>query len=114
MSQRPFSLSSDLKHLRDDGYFVQISAGFLIMREVHYVDAQRKVRTGSLISSLTLAGDVTRAPDTHIVHFDGDYPSGADGTPIQQISHQSGNINLGNGVTAKHSFSSKPAGGYTD
>lgn len=114
MSQKLFSLSPDLKRLRDEGYFVQIRGGFLIMREVPYVDAQRQVRMGSLISSLTLAGDVTRLPDTHVAYFDGDYPCGADGVPIQQISHQSGNINLGNGVTAKHGFSSKPATGYMD
>ena len=114
MLQGPFSLSPDLKRLRDEGYFVQIRGGFLIMREVPYVNAQRKVHTGSLISSLTLAGDVTRPPDTHVVHFDGDYPCGANGAQIRQISHQSGDMDLGSGLTAKHSFSSKPANGYTD
>lgn len=114
MSQKPLNLSPDLKRLRDEGYFVQIRGGFLIMREVPYVDAQRQVKLGSLISSLTLAGEVTRVPDTHVAYFDGDFPCGADGAPIQQISHQSGDINLGNGVTAKHGFSSKPASGYVD
>lgn len=114
MSQKLFSLSPDLKRLRDEGYFVQIKGGFLIMHEVPYVDAQRQVRAGSLISSLTLSGDRTRSPDTHVVHFEGEYPCGADGQPIRQISHQSNHIDLGNGVTAKHSFSSKPSGGYTD
>jgi hypothetical protein len=114
MSQKPFNLSPDLKRLRDEGYFVQCRGGLLIMREVPYVDAQRTVRTGSLISSLTMAGDVTRPPDTHVVHFDGEFPCRADGTPIKEIAHQSQDFNLGNGVTAKHSFSSKPAGGYAD
>lgn len=114
MSHQPFNLSPDLKRLRDEGYFVQIQGGFLIMREVPYVNAQRRVRVGSLISSLTMAGDVTRRPNTHVVHFDGEYPCNADGSRITQISHQSGDINLGNGVMAKHGFSSKPAGGYKD
>ena len=61
-----------------------------------------------------MAGDVTHKPDTHVVHFDGEYPCAADGKPIHQISHQSGNCDLGNGVMSKHSFSSKPQGGYTD
>lgn len=114
MSQRLINLSADLKRLRDEGYFIQIKSGFLIMREVPYVDAQRRVRTGSLISSLTMAADVTRAPDTHVVYFDGDYPCTPDGAPIHQISHQSGHTNLGSGVTSKYGFSSKPSGGYTD
>jgi len=114
MSPAPFSRNADLKRLRDEGYFVQIRGGFLVMREVPYVNAQREVRTGTLISSLTMAGDETRTPDTHVIHFDGDFPCRSDGTPIQQISHQSGDFDLGHDLKSKHSFSSKPEGGYTD
>lgn len=114
MSQQLINRSPDLKHLRDDGYFVQIRGGLLIMRDVPYVNSKREVCTGTLISSLTISGDITRTPDTHVVYFDGEFPCGADGNPIRQIAHQSKAVNLGNGVTARHSFSSKPAGGYTD
>lgn len=114
MSRAPFDLSPDLKRLRDEGYFVQIRGGLLVMREVPYVDANRQVRTGSLISSLSLAGDVARPPDTHQAWFDGDFPCKADGTPIKAIEHSSGNFDLGHGLTAKHHFSSKPDNGYPD
>ena len=57
MSRELFSRNQDLKQLRDEGYFVQQQGGYLVMREVPYVDAHRQVRTGTLISSLTLAGD---------------------------------------------------------
>jgi hypothetical protein len=114
MSRELISRSPDLKRLRDEGYFVQVRGGFLVMRDVPYVDASRHVRTGVLISSLTLAGDQTRPPDTHVVHFDGDYPCLSDGTPIHAIAHQTGSFNLGEGLTARHSFSSKPAEGYPD
>ncbi len=114
MSLALINLSADLKRLRDEGYFVQIRSGFLIIREVPYVNAERQVRMGSLISSLTMAGDVTCKPDTHVVHFDGEYPCNPDGSPIHKIMHSSGDFNLGHGVTAKHQFSSKPASGYAD
>jgi hypothetical protein len=114
MSPGPFSRSADLKRLREEGYFVQIRGGFLVMREVPYVDSQRQVRRGMLISSLSMAGDETRTPDTHVVHFDGGFPCLPDGSPIRAISHQSGTFDLGHGLTATHSFSSKPDGGYTD
>ena len=113
MSRALFSHNADLKRLRDEGYFVQVVGGLLVMREVPYVDAKH-VRMGTLISSLTMAGDQTRRPDTHVVHFDGEFPCGPDGTQIRQISHQSGNFDLGHGLKAKHSFSSKPEGGYVD
>src|SRR4051794_23576182 len=109
MSLELINRNPDLKRLRDEGYFVQIRGGFLIMREVPYVDASRQVRSGTLISSLTMAGDQTRPPDTHVIHFDGDYPCLPDGSPLEAISHQTGTFDLGHGLTAKHSFSSKPA-----
>ena len=116
MSPKLFSLSPDLKRLREDGYFVQIVGGLLLMRAVPYVNSKREVKTGTLISSLTMAGDQTRVPDTHVMHWDGEYPCNPDGSPIQEISHQTGPINLGHGVTARFSFSSKPAdtGSYAD
>ena len=114
MSPALFSHNPDLAKLRDEGYFVLQRGGHLVMREVPYVDAHRVVRIGSLISSLTLAGDRTLAPDTHVVHWDGDFPCRADGSPIQGISHAAGAFDLGHGVKATHSFSSKPDGGYTD
>jgi hypothetical protein len=114
MSHQLISLSPDLKRLREEGYFIQIRGGLLVMRDVPYVNSHRQVRFGTLISSLNVAGDVTRTPDTHVAYFDGEFPCGSDGQPLHQIAHQSAAIDLGHGVSAKHSFSSKPASGYTD
>lgn len=114
MSRALFSRNADLAKLREEGYFVQVVGGFLVMREVPYVDADRKVRRGTLISSLALAGDQTRPPDTHVMHFDGDFPCLADGTRIAAIANQTTHFDLGNGLTAEHAFSSKPDGGYRD
>src|SRR2546423_14617093 len=106
MSRELISRSPDLQRLRDEGYFIQIRGGLLIMRDVPYVDSQRRVRMGSLIFSLTLSGDVTRAPDTHVVYFDGEYPFRADRTPINEISHATANFDLGHGVEAEDPTSS--------
>ncbi|MBB5684970.1 ThiF family adenylyltransferase [Sphingobium boeckii] len=114
MSRALFSRNADLAKLREEGYFVQVVGGFLVMREVPYVDANRKVRKGTLISSLALAGDQTRPPDTHVLHFDGDYPCFADGIRIAAIANQTTHFDLGHGLTAEHAFSSKPDGGYRD
>lgn len=114
MSRKLINHSADLKRLRDEGYFIQIERGFLVMREVPYVDRERNVRLGTLISTLTLAGDVTQPPDTHVVTFDGDEPCGADGVPLSQIIHQRGHIDHGGGLAARFSFSSKPSSGYRD
>lgn len=112
MSRAPFSRSPDLKQLRDEGYFVQIVGGFLVLREVPYVDARRRVGRGTLVSPLSLAGDVAQVPQPHTVHWIGDYPCNADGTPIGQIRYTDAKIDLGHGLVAAHGFSSKPAEGY--
>jgi hypothetical protein len=114
MSRALFSRNDDLQRLRNEGYFVQIIGGFLVLREVPYVDKDQKVRSGTLISSLTMAGDETRIPDTHVMHFEGEYPCHADGTPISSIANQTGEFDLGHGLRARHVFSSKPDGGYRD
>ncbi|CAJ8689931.1 ThiF family [Burkholderia pseudomallei] len=108
MSQKLFNLNADLRRLREEGYFVQIRGGLLVMREVPYVDSQKRVRMGTLVTSLDLAGDTTRKPESHVAHWDGEFPCRADGTPLQEIAHQSQAIDLGHGVTARYSFSSKP------
>ncbi len=111
MSQEPFNLSPDLKRLREEGYFVQIVGGLLLMRDVPYVDSQNQVRTGTLISSLNMASNITRQPDDHVCGFDGDFPCNADGTRISQIAHPSGNVPMG---TSKCAFSSRPPSGRYD
>lgn len=115
MSRELFSLNPDLARLRSEGYFVRIQGNLLVMREIPYVDAQCRVRTGTLVSPLDLAGDRTRKPETHVIHWDGDFPCNANGTPLPGIAHAAPNTNLGHGLTARHNFSSKPdQNGYPD
>ena len=115
MSAAPFSLNEDLRRLRDDGYFVQIVGGFLVMREVPYVNAQREVKIGTLISSLCMSGNITQKPEPHTIHFGGDFPCTSQGAPILAIAHTSETVDLGHGLIAQHMFSSKPGpDGYRD
>ena len=84
------------------------------MREVPYLNAKGEVQRGTLFSSLTMAGDKTRPPDTHVIHFDGSFPYDTKGQPIAALRNDDTTRPMGNGLTAKHSFSCKPAGGYKD
>jgi len=85
MSRLQISHSDDLRSLRDDGYEVAIVAGHLVIAHVPYVTAAREVRYGKLISELTLSGDVTGRPDSHVVHFSGERPCDRDGRPLSKI-----------------------------
>lgn len=113
MSAVLFSHSSDLKRLREDGYFVQITGGQLVMHEVPYVNAQQELKIGKIISSLCLSGNVTQKPEPHTVHFEGEFPCNTDGTPIQGISAEVIPVDLS--LVRQHLLSSKPGPeGYQD
>lgn len=114
MSHLLISRSPDLKRLRDEGYEVEVRGNYLLVHSVPYVNAQSQVAFGSLVSDLTLGGDVTVRPQTHVISFTGDQPCNKDGSPIQQIMHQTLTQQLLPGLTIRHTFSNKPANGYAD
>jgi hypothetical protein len=113
MSHRLISRSPDLKRLRDDEYDVGIVSNHLVVRDVPYLNSKREVKRGVLVSTLHLANDVTREPDTHVAYFIGEYPCHLTGEEIDQIRH-GGRQDLGGGLVTDHSFSNKPPGGYPD
>ena len=112
MSQSPISLSPDLRRLRDDGYDIEIRSSSLLVRDVPYVNAQREVGRGILVSTLNLAGDIATRPDDHTVRFTGDLPCHADGTPMNEVVNQSKTTSLDEELVVHHSFSQKPKRGY--
>jgi hypothetical protein len=114
MSQELINRSPDLKRLQDEGYEIEVKSGYALVHYVPYVNSNREVRFGTLVSNLTLAGDKTTIPDTHVIHFHGDHPCNINGTIITGIQHSSTNQQLADGIIANHSFSNKPSQGYND
>lgn len=114
MSQERINRSPDLKRLRDEGYDVSVKSGFLLIRNVPYVNSKREVRYGTLVSELTLAGDVTTTPSTHVVSFAGEHPCHKDGAEILGLKHQTEQRQLDSDLIVDHSFSNKPKDGYKD
>ncbi len=115
MSQRLISLSPDLKRLRDEGYDIEVRSSYLLIKDVPYVNSNKEIKRGILVSKLTLAGDVTSKPDTHVALFAGDHPCHRDGSEIIKIKHSSGRQVLAGDLAVDHSFSSKPtSGAYMD
>ena len=114
MSQQLINLSQDLKRLRDEGYEIEIISNYLVLKNVPYVNHLRQIKFGYLISTLTMSGNITARPDTHVIQFNGEYPCDKKGSPILKIQHQSCKKNITDKLVSLHSFSSKPTTGYTD
>lgn len=107
MSRRPIALSPDLLRLQNEGYDLDIRNGFLLIRDVPYVDSDRSVRSGILISKLELSGDKTNKPADHVAYWTGAHPCHSDGSKIRAIENSSGPQNFGDGIQADCTFSAK-------
>ena len=114
MSQQRISLSPDLTQLRDDGYEVAIHHNHLVITGVPYVNARAEIRLGTLVSDLSMSGDVTTKPGNHVCMFAGEFPCDQHGHPLEKLRHGSADNPIGPGLIVNHSFSRKPTEGYTD
>ena len=104
MSSTPTGRSADIQRLVTAGYSVEIRQNHLLMYDVPYVDESRQVRRGTLVTPLTLAGNVTTAPSDHIAYFIGTAPCTWQGIPMTALNH-SGPNELAPGLRIDRSFS---------
>lgn len=114
MSAKLIGRSPDLKRLRDEGYEIEVRHGFLVVHSVPYVNAQKQVVFGKIVTNLTLNNDKTEKPADHQVWFSGEHPCYSDGSIITQITNTTVTTTLCEGVVVQHRFSCKPQGGYPD
>ncbi|WP_026789998.1 ThiF family adenylyltransferase [Pleomorphomonas oryzae] len=109
MSNSLISLNPDLQQLVAEGYELEIVADHLVVRNVPFVNAERQVRRGSLISELNQA---SRIPGTHVIMFEGGIPCNKSGMPLNQIFLSTDQQKIAERLVADCSFSSKPPEGY--
>jgi len=113
MSRLLISRNPELQRLIDEGYEIEIRAGYLLVHSVPYVNSKKEVARGVIVSELTTSmPEVLGRPSTHQVHFIGEHPCKADGADLVQIRCQSGEFKLAEGITAQHWFSNKPKCGH--
>lgn len=114
MLHQHVNLSPDIVRLRNDGYEVEIRGAYLLISNVPYVNTAKQIVFGTLVSTLSMSGDTTTKPDTHVVYFIGSHPCHKDGSVMRQIQHRSQTKTLVDGIVVNHSFSNKPQDGYSD
>lgn len=114
MSQQLINLSPDLLRLQNEGYEITVKDAHSVISNIPYVDSNKQIRFGTLVSDLTLRGNITCRPSSHVMYFLGVQPCNKDGSPIQQIMHSCRKVRLTTDISADMSFSNKPSSGYTD
>ena len=114
MLQQLINHSSDIRRLRDEGYELEFSGGYLIIHHIPYIGTNKAVLYGSLITSLNLVGYQTGVVEDHVIHFIGENPLDFTGKVISSIQLNNDMTDLGNGLISSRSFSNKPREGYKD
>lgn len=105
------SHNDDLRRLVEKGYAVAIDGGFLVIRDIPYLDALKALRTGAFVAKLEFVDKVTVKQDDHQVWFAGAVPHGLDGNPIPNLGGGPQGLALGEAskdVVVERRFSNKP------
>lgn len=116
MSHQLINLNPCLSRLRDEGYEIEIRGSYILVHSVPYVNSEKKVLKGTLITNLVLESpDIVGKPNTHQMYFTGEHPCHPDGKILTAIQHSSPAIMLTEGIVGEHWFSNKPPSGcYED
>ncbi len=109
MSHQLIVRSPDLQQLQNEGFDLEVRAGFLLIKDVPYVTATREIKRGILISALELNGEQTKQPANHVAMWTGEHPCHHDGRVISAISNPSAAHDLGNEIRSDFTFSAKAA-----
>lgn len=111
MSPKPIVLDPDLQRLQQEGFEVEVQNGHVLVHSVPYVNAQRKILKGIVVTNLNGNIGSLGPPSDHQVWFVGEFPCRHTGKPIESIRHTSQNFVLWPGFVAQHRFSNKPTSG---
>jgi hypothetical protein len=103
--------NDDLRRLVEKGYAFSIDGGYLVIRDIPYLDDQRQLRWGAFVAKLEFVDKLTVKQDDHQVWFSGSVPHGLDGKPIPNLGGGPTALPLGEtskDVIVQRRFSNKP------
>jgi len=101
----------DIKQLMEKGYALTIDSNYLIVRDMPYLDVNRKLQTGAIVTKLKFVDKDHVEQEDHQIFFAGSFPHNLDGTPVRNLA--GGEITLAlshasKDVVVQRSFSHKP------
>lgn len=112
MSNVLVSRNPDIGRLVDKGYAVGFDGdNFLVVRDVPYLDSERRLQVGAIVSKFVDAGQDRIVQEDHQIFFGGSVPHDEQGKPIPNLG--GGPISLAlskksHDVVVQRSFSHKP------
>jgi hypothetical protein len=109
----------DLRRLLEKGYAVAIDSGYLVIRDIPYLDDRKQLQWAAFVAKLEFVDKLTVKQDDHQVWFSGSVPHGLDGKPVPNLAGGPTALALGEAskdVVVQRRFSNKPkaTGAFAD
>ena len=116
MSHALIARNADLRKLETEGHTLRIvDDGYLLIENVPYVTAHGEVYEGTLVMELTLSGDLTVQPTTHVARWTGEFPYDASGNKLLALIRENAKKgSLSGSIPPTYQLSAKPDGDYRD
>lgn len=107
--------NEDIKCLLERGYALRVDGAYLVVRNIPYLDDQKALKIGAIVTKLEFIDKVRIKQDDHQIYFAGSVPHDVDGRPIPNLGGGPQNIPLSKpDVVIERSFSNKPEGGFAN
>lgn len=103
--------NDDIRRLVEKGYAVAFDSNYLIIRDIPYLDSERNVQIGAIVTKLVFTTEKQVIQDDHQIFFAGSVPHNVDGTPIPNLGGGLTQLPLSDAskdVVVQRSFSNKP------
>jgi ThiF family len=110
------SHNPDIKRLVDKGYALKFEEGFLIVRDIPYLNEQKELCIGAIVTKIEFVDRVrmTGSGD-HQIFFAGSHPHSMNGTAIPDMAGGPTQLALADkSVVVERTFSNKPASGFAN
>jgi hypothetical protein len=85
MSQALINRSSDLLRLQNEEYEIEVYGGYLVIHHIPYLNGSKEIKSGTLVMSLAMAGNIAARPSDHTAYFVGERPCNIDGSFVSSL-----------------------------
>lgn len=103
--------NNDIRRLVEKGYAVAFDSGYLIVRDIPYLDTERKLQIGAIVAKQVFTDQNRVVQDDHQVFFAGSTPYNLAGRPIPNLGDRATHLALSDAcqdIVVQRRFSNKP------
>lgn len=107
------SHNPDIKMLLEKGYALSFDSGYLVVRDIPYINENSELATGAIVTKVEFIDDKRIKQQDHQIFFCGSHPYELNGSKIRNLGGGLIKIRLNaTDITVERSFSNKPHIGY--